>query len=293
MSARVDKLERRGVDKYLSLKMTEEMPQFAIGASENSGNRDILQMYDLHAQGLTELQSVAIDKENKRFIVNKASTVSKALSFADGFDYGDDISIGDCGHTNDACVINGYMWALDGSALSGSKYKCIYKSDMNGVATEYELTIPDNSSATGTKRVIGGICRFLDDDTLLLVSYDYRGNTNAAGDLLVVYTYKISTGAITQVFSTDWVGWFVQGATMIDGYLYVAANLPPQGSTYTGIAVWKIDVVNWQLVDKLIISGVFEPEGLDSLLEDTFPCLYMGVASWQNNIHALLKLRAF
>ena len=111
-------------------------------------------------------------------------------------------------------------------------------------------------------RVIGGVAK-KDDNNLYLVCFDYTGNTNQPGEKLLVYNYAISTGDITLLFQLDWVGWFVQGAAYANnGLLYVATNQPPSGSTYTGVAIWCIDVNTGTLLDKLMIDGNFEPQGL-------------------------------
>ena len=273
-----------GKDDFHILKCSQDV--YSLGVSQN-GIVPCFTVYDLFTNNnMQDLQSVVVDQEKKRLILNRADIRSKMLDFSAGVFEFDELFVGDIGHGNDACLIGDYMWVAGGNALDSSNIKRIL--------TYIDLSISDNING-GTQRVVGGISKYNDNDNLLLAAFDYRGGTNSEGDLLLVYKYQISTGTLTELFSTQWNGWFIQGATYIGGYLYIATNMLPNGSAYTGIRVWKIDAVSWQLKDPVEFSGRYEPEGIDSMYEDNTPVLYMGMFSGQTSPKQckILKLKAF
>ena len=53
------------------------------------------------------------------------------------------------------------------------------------------------------------------------------------------------------------------------------------GINYKGIEIKIIDMNSGQLVDKIMINGQFEPEGMDVTVENGVPYIWFGIGKYQ------------
>lgn len=248
-------------------------------------------------------------------------------------------------HCNDAFVDGNVAYIDDGT--NGSKD--VYVLDLlTNTATKVTLDIDDwqDSPTNKTCTQLCGVCDY-NETQYLAVAYDAKQSDESAtiqnpptvtDQYLRVYVVNKSNGWIADTLFGNpdvdgsgvdvlldnegndqrWEGIFVQGATYVDGFLYVATNrYRASESLYGGIAVWVIDLARKTLVDKIIFdgdaldpngnalaannatygigskytTGDFEPEGIDYIKENGVTYLYMGIGRYKG-IAKLLKFRA-
>ena len=187
-------------------------------------------------------------------------------------------------HSNDCCIINNIIYVNGSTALgSESESKVLYKYNINSREAEKLPVVGINNGTVGM-RTIGGICVAdpeNNNDYLYLVTQDYEGqNINSPEAKMTFYKYNIANGNIEELFNLPWDGWFIQGATCINGYIYVAGNPQPGdlAPNYKGVFIYIIDIRNKNIVDKIYIDGNFEPEGLDYIIDNGSVNLLLGIA---------------
>ena len=234
--------------------------------------------------------------------------------------------------------------------------KNIHKLNLlTNTATAHTLAIGDwqTNPTKSTYTQLSGVCDY-NETQYLAVAYDAKQSDESetvenpptiTDQYLRVYVVNKSDNTISEtllgnpdVDSEDvdilldnegnvqhWEGIFVQGATYVDGFLYVATNRYrtsartnyDKKNAYGGIAVWVIDLARKTLVDKIIFDGDafdpdgnalaannatygigarytpgdFEPEGIDYVRENGVTYLYMGLGRYQG-ITKLLKFMA-
>ena len=82
-----------------------------------------------------------------------------------------------------------------------------------------------------------------------------------------------------KIFEKQWDAVFVQGATLIGNQLFIACNIQTErASKYKGVEIQIIDLKEREEVDKIIIPGIFEAEGLFSYRKDDEFYLLFGLA---------------
>lgn len=285
--------ERLDTIQQLELSNTIDLQQYksCYLESDNSRRGTILSFIDIMAStGQSSLQSSVIDKEGRRLIVFNGST--------DVFEFSFDRKLlrkttkPTTGHDNDAFKIANDIYINGSTALEGeANSKLLYKYDtfLGTVSLINTSAIVNNVDSI---RCIGGICGG-ENNKAFLVTQDYRGAYNNANDKLGVYEMNLQTQTINLLFELSWNGWFIQGATYVNGILYVATNKLPVSTSptvYGGIAIWAIDVNSETLIDKIIIDGDVEPEGLESFVENGEVYLYMGIAKY-NQIAIISKIK--
>ena len=262
----------------------------AKGKNDNSQHASIYTQMDFlnDYYNLTSYQSSPYNKE-KGYILHLKADTEGNICYIDG--HGQyPITLPSMGHENDAFIDGDEMWVVDGDGLGSGGFTDIYKYLFStGTATKYTLNI---SSSVGATMVVGGICKYSDTE-LLIAAYDYRGNYNNEGDELRIYKMNKSTQVLELLFTTQWEGWFVQGMTYVNGFAYIAANMIPNGNVYTGINIWKIDMLGTpSLIETMQLFGDFEPEGLDSYSHNGIDYLLMGIGKY-NAISQLTRMVAF
>ena len=255
------------------------------------------------------------------------------------------VTLGSC-HCNDAFVDGNVAYIDDGT--NGNKD--IYKLNLlTNTATKVTLDIEDwqgEDATNNTCTQLSGVCDY-NETQYLAVAYDAKQSDESetienpptiTDQYLRVYVVNKSDGTIADtlfgnpdvdgagvdvLLDTEgneqlWEGIFLQGATYVDGYLYVATNrYRASASADGGIAVWVIDLARKTLVDKIIFDGDafdpdgnalaannatygigvryapgdFEPEGIDYVRENGVTYLYMGLGHYAG-ITKLLKFQA-
>jgi hypothetical protein len=245
---------------------------------------------DLHSNGLANsIQSICWKDATHVMIFNPNATYALYDILTDEF-----IPFGKpaTGHCNDVTQIGSMMYVNGSAALNGdAEMKLMYAWNLTtNTATQIDTSSIVNGSVG--KRVIGGVAT-KDDNNIIVVCYDFNSSGNVEGEKMAIYNYAISSGTFTLSYELPWVGRFVQGAAYLpNGLLYVACNLPPNGSTYAGIAIWCIDMTSGTLLDKLIIEGVFEPQGLQATTCGFETYLDFGMTHY-GNITNVIRTRAF
>ena len=245
---------------------------------------------DLHSNGLANsIQSICWKDATHVMIFNPNATYALYDILTDEF-----IPFGKpaTGHCNDVTMIGNMMYVNGSAALNGdAEMKLLYAWNLN-TNTATQINTSGISDGSVGKRVIGGIAA-KDDNNIIVVCYDFNSSGNVDGEKMAIYNYAISSGTFTLSYELPWVGRFVQGAAYLpNGLLYVACNLPPNGSTYAGIAIWCIDMTTGTLLDKLIIEGVFEPQGLQATTCGFETYLDFGMTHY-GNITNIIRTRAF
>ena len=175
------------------------------------------------------------------------------------------------GHNNDACVVGDNMWII-GTEDYADPQLWLYGLKTNK-AERVDVSILDGA---GTKSGYSAVCEY-DASNLLLVGITGTG-TDRPTDKLRVYKYNKGTKKLTQWFELSWHGVFVQGATYVNGMLYIATNISEE-KIHDGASVWVVDVKNQKLLDEMVILFDGEAEGLDYNIEDGKTWLYMGLGS--------------
>lgn len=185
----------------------------------------------------------------------------------------------DAGHKNDGVYYDGsiyfsnlnannlYAWNITNNTVSSLP--------ITGIAQ------PGN----GSTRECDAICVDLAKrGKLYLICRDVytNGLVHQASDKLSIYEYTISTKKATLLAEFPWDCVYVQGATYYKGIIYVACNTQTtsSASNYKGITVKCIRTDTWELIDKLTVSGSFEPEGMDIASVDSNYQLMMGMAKY-------------
>ena len=234
------------------------------------------------------LQSIAVDKKNNQYIIFNGTNNLFKFSFSGKF-LGR-FSKPYTGHDNDVFIRDTNIYINGSSALKSEEYsKILYKYNTSNNQIEQINTQAIVNKKI--KRVIGGIC-YNKNNKAYIVAFDYRGTYNAENDNLAIYEMDLESNKIDLIFETKWKGWFIQGATCINNYLYIACNnIPLKGYIYDGITIKIFNMDMYTLIDSIRINGEFEPEGLDYNIENGVPYLYMGIAK-DRSIAKIFKFKA-
>lgn len=227
------------------------------------------------------LQSVMADFNNKLFLKLDGSTTYYKFNYDGSLNSSD--TKPSTSHDNDICYVGGNAYIV-GSYYNNSHLKELFLWNIsdNTVNSLDVSSIPNNSN--GSKRVIGGVCETnLNSGYLYLVCADWYDTSNnhadhQTGDKLSIYKYKISDGSITFVSDYNWDCVYIQGATCVDGILYVACNTQTDNpSNYTGITIKRFNMKTLEELESIIIDGNFEAESLNYMIEKGEPKLIFGV----------------
>ena len=215
--------------------------------------------------GTATFQSVVRNTENGIF--NRASTDDKVYQYDGDLNALSTITLPSTGgHKNDGCYYDGNIYWMDGTAsVPNTLY--IWNISAN---TIYSITVPISNNPNGSIRVVAGICNTATSGKMYLVSRDQYNNSDIdhqTGDVMCVYEYDVANNTVVLKASFPWDCVYVQGATFINGKLYVACNTQTTGSAsnYTGITIKIIDPSDWSIENTLTCSGDFEPQGCDSI----------------------------
>lgn len=271
--------------KYNDISVIENTsyPWFAY-SSINQKHYIVELIFDIGAyKSQPSIQSLTIDKSSKTIYTLNSNT---DLLLIDG--YNKKIISHQLKpsteHSNDCCIINNIIYVNGSTALgSESESKVLYKYNINSREAEKLPVVGINNGTVGM-RTIGGICVAdpeNNNDYLYIVTQDYEGqNINSPEAKMTFYKYNIANGNIEELFNLPWDGWFIQGATCINGYIYVAGNPQPGdlAPNYKGVFIYIIDIKNKNIVDKIYIDGNFEPEGLDYIIDNGSVNLLLGIA---------------
>lgn len=178
------------------------------------------------------------------------------------------------GHNNDMFCTGDKLW-IAGTEKAYDPQLWLYDIGDNSVIRKDVSAV----RCWGKDRDFSGVCEY-DRNTLLLVARENMKNTrgaNAPGDKMGIYKMDRKTGVISQWFELPWRGIFIQGATYVNGYLFVATNMLYK--IHGGMSIWVIDTRAQTLVDEMIIYFEGEAEGLDHNIENGRLWLYVGLGS--------------
>ena len=247
--------------------------------SDLTGNDYVLRFMVEFVPISDTLQSFCYDPDNELFYKFNSSTTVKV--YDSSMDYIESITLpSSAGHNNDACYYNGniyfpnhdtttlYVWNIANNTVS--------TISVSGISQ------PPN----GSTRQIDALCETSrNSGEFYLVCRDVYTNelVHQSDDKLSVYSYNLATGNATLMGEYPWDCVYVQGATLLDGVLYVACNTQTTGSAsnYTGITVKAIRTDSWTYIDTLTVSGNFEPEGMDTVPIGTGYELMMGIGKYR------------
>lgn len=216
--------------------------------------------------GTTTFQSVV--REPTTGVFYRASSDNKVYPFNSELQAQSMITLPSTGgHKNDGCCYAGSVFWLDGTADAP---RAMYVWGISNNSLQL-VTLPIGDNENGSLRVVAGICNADADGEMFLVSRDqYNGSDidHQEGDVLTVFKYNVNTNEAEAVASFLWDCVYVQGATYVNGLLYVACNTQTTGSAsnYTGITIKIIDPAAGQLIAEMTCSGNFEPQGCDHII---------------------------
>lgn len=183
------------------------------------------------------------------------------------------------GHNNDSLYYNGNIYFPNGNASNlyvwNIEHNTVNSLPITGIV----------QPSTGSTRQVDAICNMpgLNGDFFLITRDVYTTDlTHQASDKLAIYRYSINSGVAELLGEITWDCVFIQGSAYYNGILYVACNTQTTGSAsnYTGITLKVIRTDTWELVDELVASGNFEPEGLDIIPVDNTYEIMMGIARY-------------
>ncbi len=243
--------------------------------------------------GTTSFQSVVYSAEKGRYY--RASADNKVYPYDSNLQAMSAITLPSTGgHKNDGCYYNGCIYWLDGTA-SDPHSLYVWNIDENTVT---QVSLPIENNENGSIRVVAGICNASADGTMYLVSRDqYNGSDidHQEGDKLCIYNYDANSNTASLVTSYPWDCVYVQGATYVNGLLYVSCNTQTTGSAsnYTGITIKVIDPVSGQLLKEMVCSGSFEPQGCDHIaFSSGFAYIWTGLSKY-NTTDKVITFLAF
>lgn len=173
------------------------------------------------------------------------------------------------GHTNDGCYYGGKFYLPSGYfGVQVANATKIYAWDIASNTIETISVSGISQPSNGSLRMIAAICETeRNSGKLYLVCTDSTSSelVHANGDKLSVYEHIIASGATTLMAELPWDCVYAQGATALDGILYVVCNTQTTGqaSNYKGITLKVIRTDLWKHIDTLTCGGLFEPEGMD------------------------------
>lgn len=187
------------------------------------------------------------------------------------------------GHDNDCCF-DGTNLYISGGTVDNNPIS-LYRWDLtSSTATLLNIASKVTSNSNGSTLVLAAVCEeYHQSENLYLVFTDYyRGTEHRTDDKLTIYRYHKTNETITKCAELEWDCVYVQGACCVNNYLYVACNQQTDTpSNYKGIEIKIIDMNSGQLVDKIMINGQFEPEGMDVTVENGVSYIWFGIGKYQ------------
>lgn len=245
--------------------------------SAETANQYVMRMVvDFGSSG--SLQSFCYDYDNERFYKFDASTTVQIYNSS--LELIQTITLPQsAGHNNDSVYYDGKIYQPD----IDQPRVYIWNISANTVSTKTITGIVDPPN--GSTRECGGLCETSRGTGLFYIACRdvYTSDIDhQPGDKLSIYEWNSTTGVATLKAEFPWDCVYVQGATCLDGILYVTCNTQTTGaaSNYTGITVKAIRTDTWELIDELVVSGDFEPEGLDFIPADGGLEIMMGMGRW-------------
>ncbi|MDE7095526.1 MAG: hypothetical protein K2O23_03475 [Anaeroplasmataceae bacterium] len=190
------------------------------------------------------------------------------------------------GHDNDACIIKNKMYLVGSKPTSYlTEIQKLYCWNLLDNEIE-KMEVEGIEAAEGQAvRCLMGVSEYIEEH-LLLVTQDYivdetHGVNHQETDKLCIYDYSIATGSCEKIFETKWDAVFIQGATYIDGYVFVACNIQTEkhASNYKGIEIKIISLEQQSIVETIHINGHFEAEGLEHYRIDDELFLMFGISN--------------
>lgn len=235
-----------------------------------------------------KLQSVGLDKNQENLFKLDGSKRVLVYDFATRQYKSERVKPKETGHDNDLCIIEDTMYIV-GSKITTylRETQKLYRWSLEDDKIE-RLEIKGIEPAEGISiRCLMGVCSYSENE-LVLVTQDYLPDVPAketfnvkheSTDKLCVYRYNLETKQAEKVFEKQWDAVFIQGATLIGDQLFVACNIQTdRANNYKGVEIQIIDLNEKKEIDKIIIPGIFEAEGLFSYSQDEETYLLFGLA---------------
>ncbi|MBD5390806.1 hypothetical protein HDR67_02240 [bacterium] len=190
------------------------------------------------------------------------------------------------GHDNDACMIEDKMYLVGSKPTSYlTEIQKLYCWNLSTNTIE-KLKVDGIEDAEGRAvRCLMGVSAYINNH-LLLVTQDYivddsHGVNHDETDKLCIYDYNIETEQCDKIFETKWDAVFVQGATYIDGKVFIACNIQTEkhASNYKGIEIKVVSLEQQTIIEVIHIEGFFEAEGLENYKKDDDLFLVFGLSN--------------
>lgn len=255
----------------------DDLPDSSYSFTDGTNSYESKLMFDFNK---TSFQSVVRNPSSGVFY--RASSDNKVYPYDNDLNGLPTITLPSTGgHKNDGCYYNGCIYWLDGTANDPTALY-IWNISAN---TLTQVAVPVSDNSNGSKRVVAGICNADTNGIMYLVSRDQYNNSDIAhqtGDKMCIYRYNVANNTARLMASFDWDCVYVQGATFVDGLLYVACNTQTTGSAsnYTGITIKVIDTSTWTIIKTLTCSGNFEPQGCDNVTVGNDTYIWTGLSKY-------------
>jgi len=252
-------------------------------SSSNLKRLSPLKLIDIGIYGF-QSSCINLDKEEIYILKDSANTKIDVYSLAGKFKRRDSLTE-NYGHANDSCYYNGKIYTVN---TDNAKILSVIDLDTLTVQN-IDLTGKILDKENADSRKIGAVCETYHNSGELYIVCDDLNSSNPLSiqnNMLSIYKYNIEndTCQLLKEYEKDFV--FVQGATCIDGYLYINCNIMTTGqaSNYKGIEIKVINMTdeNMPLIDKYQFEGFFEGEGLDYIYENDIPKIYMGMCHYEH-----------
>lgn len=237
---------------------------------------------DLGAERIWDLQSMVI-KDNNVILFN-GKTYPWIIDLKDYSMQQMTTNHGVSSHDNDCCLIGNDLYFVgNGAPHNGNNFKnLLYHWDMDFNNTD-TLNVSDirNRNNNNSMRCLSAVCNF-DDQNLLLVTNDFLKNKeyDSQERFVTIYRYDLMIQKAEELCSFTWEGGFIQGAVLVQNYLFINYNIKTDyASNYKGVEIKVIDINNFSIVDSLQYCGKFEPEGLTYYKDGGDSYLIFGIAN--------------
>ncbi len=237
---------------------------------------------DLGAECIWDLQSIAIEENDKLYLLNGKTNIS-SIDLTNNEFKKSLKSHGLSSHDNDCCLIENNLYIVgNGAPREKENFKnTLYRWDMNSNETENFDLSEIQSESKDTVRCLSAICDY-DGENLFLVTNDcYLGNnTDLKDERLAIYKYNLKSQTAEKLCDYLWDCVYVQGSVYFDNRLYINCNMSTDyPSNYKGIEIKVIDTTDFKVVDVLRYPGKFEPEGLTYYNKNDSCYLVFGIAN--------------
>ena len=186
------------------------------------------------------------------------------------------------GHANDAC------WYGDDILLASSgagiyRFKPDQHTNADGITYTRCPFIPQDIVGTGYRRV-SGITTDKDNENIIYVATnDETPNQIAASDRVLIWKWNLNDNTYAKVYDAPRKRWYIQGLEYYKGKFYIAYNKENETQNHVGVEIDVIDKSTQQVHETLVMSGLFEPEGLH-LLDDPIQDTHGTLIRWDTYI---------